>query len=36
VVTWLEQNVAALDVTLSPADLARLDPLADEVTGARY
>jgi len=35
-VTWLEQNVAALDVTLSPADLAQLDPLADEVTGARY
>ena len=35
-VKWLEQNVAALDVTLSPADLARLDPLADEVTGARY
>ena len=35
-VKWLEQNVAALDVTLSPADLGRLDPLADEVTGARY
>jgi aryl-alcohol dehydrogenase-like predicted oxidoreductase len=35
-VKWLEQNVAALDVTLSPADLARLDTLADEVTGARY
>ena len=35
-VNWLEQNVAALDVTLSPADLASLDPLADEVTGARY
>ena len=35
-VKWLEQNVAALDVTLSPADLARLDPLADEVAGARY
>ena len=35
-VKWLEQNVAALDVTLSPADLARLNPLADEVTGARY
>ena len=35
-VKWLEQNVAALDVTLSPADLARLDRLADEVTGARY
>ena len=35
-VKWLEQNVAALDVTLSPADLGRLDPLEDEVTGARY
>ena len=35
-VKWLEQNVAALDVTLSPADLARLDLLANEVTGARY
>ncbi len=35
-VKWLEQNVAALDVTLSPADLGRLDPLADQVVGARY
>ena len=35
-VKWLEQNVAALDVALSPADLGRLDPLADQVVGARY
>ena len=32
----LEQNVAALDVTLTPADLDRLNPLADQVVGARY
>jgi aryl-alcohol dehydrogenase-like predicted oxidoreductase len=35
-VKWLEQNVAALDVTLTGEDLARLDPLADQVVGARY
>jgi aryl-alcohol dehydrogenase-like predicted oxidoreductase len=35
-VKWLEQNVAALDVTLTPAELAQLDPLASQVTGARY
>jgi aryl-alcohol dehydrogenase-like predicted oxidoreductase len=35
-VKWLEQNVAALDITLSPADLDRLNPLADQVVGARY
>jgi aryl-alcohol dehydrogenase-like predicted oxidoreductase len=35
-VKWLEQNVAALDVTLDAADLAVLDPLADQVVGARY
>jgi aryl-alcohol dehydrogenase-like predicted oxidoreductase len=35
-VKWLEQNVAALDVTLAAADLAVLDPLADQVVGARY
>ena len=33
---WLEQNVAALDVTLSADDLAVLDPLGDQVVGARY
>jgi aryl-alcohol dehydrogenase-like predicted oxidoreductase len=35
-VKWLEQNVAALDVTLSDAEMAVLDPLAGQVTGARY
>jgi aryl-alcohol dehydrogenase-like predicted oxidoreductase len=35
-IKWLEQNVAALDVALTPAELARLDPLASRVTGARY
>jgi aryl-alcohol dehydrogenase-like predicted oxidoreductase len=35
-VTWLEQNVAALDVTLTPEDLATLDGLAAKVVGARY
>ena len=35
-VKWLEQNVAALDVTLTGDDLAELDPLAGKVMGARY
>ena len=35
-VKWLEQNVAALDVTLTPASSPPLDPLATQVTGARY
>jgi aryl-alcohol dehydrogenase-like predicted oxidoreductase len=35
-VKWLEQNVAALDVQLTDADLAELDPLASKVVGARY
>ena len=35
-VTWLEQNIAALDVSLAPGQLAQLDPLGDQVTGARY
>jgi aryl-alcohol dehydrogenase-like predicted oxidoreductase len=35
-IKWLEQNVGALDVELSDADLAELAPLADEVVGARY
>ena len=33
---WLEQNVGALDVRLDDADLAELDPLADQVVGGRY
>ena len=35
-VKWLEQNVAALDVTLTPAELTVLDPLATQVVGTRY
>jgi len=35
-VKWLEQNVAALDVWLTADELAVLDPLATQVTGARY
>ncbi|MBC6457029.1 aldo/keto reductase [Actinomadura sp. HBU206391] len=35
-VKWLEQNVAALDVTLTAEELAVLNPLADKVVGARY
>ena len=33
-VKWLEQNVAALDVTLSDSELAVLDPLGKQVAGA--
>ncbi len=35
-IKWLEQNVAALDVTLTGDELALLDPLGDQVAGARY
>ena len=35
-VKWLEQNAAALDVTLTDDELAQLDPLATQVAGARY
>ena len=35
-VKWLEQNVVALDITLTADELAALDPLADQVAGARY
>jgi aryl-alcohol dehydrogenase-like predicted oxidoreductase len=35
-VKWLEQNVAALDITLTPDELAVLDPLGAQVVGARY
>jgi aryl-alcohol dehydrogenase-like predicted oxidoreductase len=36
--TYLEENVGALDVTISPADLARLDDLlpAGSASGPRY
>lgn len=33
---WLEQNAAALDVTLTGEELAALAPLADKVVGSRY
>ena len=35
-VRWLEQNIAALDVTLTEDELALLDPLGSQVSGARY
>jgi aryl-alcohol dehydrogenase-like predicted oxidoreductase len=35
-VKWLEQNVAALDIALTADELAVLDPLGDQVVGARY
>jgi aryl-alcohol dehydrogenase-like predicted oxidoreductase len=35
-VKWLEQNVEALDITLTADELAVLDPLGDQVVGARY
>jgi aryl-alcohol dehydrogenase-like predicted oxidoreductase len=35
-VKWLEENVAALNVKLTPEDLAILNPLGDQVAGARY
>jgi aryl-alcohol dehydrogenase-like predicted oxidoreductase len=35
-VKWLEQNVAALDIELGADELAVLDPLAQQVVGARY
>ncbi len=35
-IKWLEQNIAAMDVTLTADELAVLDPLATQVTGARY
>jgi aryl-alcohol dehydrogenase-like predicted oxidoreductase len=35
-IEYLEQNVAALDVTLTDDELTRLDGLAAQVVGARY
>jgi aryl-alcohol dehydrogenase-like predicted oxidoreductase len=35
-VKWLEQNVEALDITLTEDELAVLDPLGAQVVGARY
>jgi aryl-alcohol dehydrogenase-like predicted oxidoreductase len=34
--TWLQQNIAALDIHLDAEDLAALDPLAAQVSGTRY
>ena len=35
-VKWLEQNIAALDITLTPDELSLLDPLGKQVSGSRY
>ena len=35
-VKWLEQNVAAIDITLTGDELAALEPLAAQVAGGRY
>jgi aryl-alcohol dehydrogenase-like predicted oxidoreductase len=35
-VKWLEQNAAALDITLTDDELAQLDPLGAQAVGARY
>jgi aryl-alcohol dehydrogenase-like predicted oxidoreductase len=35
-VKWLEQNVAAFDIKLTAEELSVLDPLGDQVVGARY
>jgi aryl-alcohol dehydrogenase-like predicted oxidoreductase len=34
-IKWLRQNIGALDVTLTRAELALLDPLGSQVSGAR-
>jgi len=35
-VNWLEQNAAALGITLTDVELAQLDPLGARAVGARY
>lgn len=35
-VRWLEQNIAAMDLTLTGEELSVLDPLGAQVAGARY
>jgi hypothetical protein len=35
-VRWLEQNAGALDVHLDAEALKELDPLGEQVVGARY
>jgi aryl-alcohol dehydrogenase-like predicted oxidoreductase len=33
---WLEQKLAAMDITLTGGELAALEPLASQVAGGRY
>jgi len=35
-VKWLEQNIAAMDITLTGDELAALEPLAGQAAGGRY
>ena len=35
-IKWLDQNIAAMDVTLTDEELSILEPLSAQVTGARY
>ncbi|HEY6789940.1 MAG TPA: aldo/keto reductase [Trebonia sp.] len=35
-IKWLKENIASFYVTLTQDELARLDPLGGQVTGARY
>ncbi len=35
-IKWLEQNVAAFGITFTAGELAVLEPLGDQVVGARY
>ena len=35
-VRWLEQNVAALEISLDPEAFAELDPIGEHVAGSRY
>jgi len=35
-IRWLEQNLAAVEISLDADDLAVLDPLGENVVGARY
>ncbi|HZE38000.1 MAG TPA: aldo/keto reductase [Stackebrandtia sp.] len=35
-IKWLDQNIAAMDITLTAEELAVLDPLGDQVVGDRY
>jgi aryl-alcohol dehydrogenase-like predicted oxidoreductase len=35
-IKWLDQNIAAMDITLTDDELAFLEPLSAQVVGARY